>query len=419
MLAGFIFCALVGYYLLDSVAKLLNLRRLGHRVPDEFADVFDASRYQRAQEYARVNTWFELTVSTISLIALLLFWSFRGFEILDLWIRGFQFPPVLAGLFYFGALAVARELLSLPFEIHHTFVIEERYGFNRTKWSTFVVDHLKQWVISGVLLGGLLALVLSLFEKFGTSAWLIAWICVAAVSIFVTYLAPTMLLPLFFKFSPLPEGELRDRVTELCRQQKFPMRELLVIDGSRRSSKANAFFTGFGANKRIALYDTLIQNHTVPELVAVLAHEIAHYKKRHIVQHFLFAQLNLFLLFGAASLCVSRPELLEAFGVSHPSYYVGLALFFILVQPAAVLIGVLSNSWSRRHEFEADHFAAESLQDPDPLITALKKLSRDSLSNLSPHPLLVGLHYSHPPVSERIAALRRFFSDVAAQRARG
>lgn len=407
MLGGFIFCALVGYYLLDSIAKLLNLRRLGRRLPDEFADVYDESRYLRAQAYARVNTWFELTVSTLSLIALLLFWYFRGFEILDLWVRRFQFPPVVTGLCYFGALGVARELLSLPFEIYHTFVIEERYGFNRMTWPTFLIDHLKQWVISGVLLAGVLALVLWLFETFGTNAWLIAWICVAAVTIFVTYLAPTILLPLFFKFSPVPEGELRDRVTELCRQQNFPIRDLMVIDGSRRSAKANAFFTGFGANKRIALYDTLIQNHTLPELVAVLAHEIGHYKKRHIVQHFLFAQLNLFLLFGAASLCVSRPELFGAFGVSHPSYYVGLALFFILVQPAAVLIGVFSNFWSRRHEFEADRFAAESLHNPNPLITALKKLSRDSLSNLTPHPLLVGLHYSHPPVSERIAALRR------------
>jgi STE24 endopeptidase len=416
MVGGFIFCALVGYYLLDSVAKLLNLRKLSTSVPAEFADVYDDSRYRRAQEYARVNTWFELAVSTVSLIALLLFWYFRGFEIVDQWIRGFRLPSVIAGLCFFGVLCVARELLSLPFEIYHTFVIEERYGFNRTTWTTFGIDHLKQWIVSGVLLGGLLTLVLALFERFGTGAWLIAWICVAVISVFLTYLAPTILLPLFFKFSPVPEGELRDAVTDLCRQQRFSMRDLLVIDGSRRSSKANAFFTGFGANKRIALYDTLIQNHTVPELVAVLAHEIGHYKKRHIVQHFLFAQLNLFLLFGAASLCVSRPELFAAFGVSNPSYYVGLALFFILVQPVTVLIGVFSNFWSRRHEFEADHFAAESLRDPNPLIEALKKLSRDSLSNLTPHPLLVGLHYSHPPVLERIAALRKWAVPAASAR---
>jgi len=294
----------------------------------------------------------------------------------------------------------------LPFEIYHTFVIEHRYGFNRTNVATFIVDRLKEWLIAGLLLGGLTFIILTLFENFGLRAWIVGWICSAAISIILIYVAPTVILPLFFKLSPVPDGPLRDQVIELSLRERFPIRELLVIDGSRRSSKANDFFTGFGSNKRIALYDTLINNHTVPELLAVLAHEIGHFKKHHIVRHLIIGQLNLLLVFLGASFCISRPELFETFGVSVHSYYVGFALYLILIRPFAVLFGVLVNYWSRRDEFEADRFAAETLGDPNPLIQALKRLSKDSLSNLTPHPLLVSLHFTHPPVLARVQALR-------------
>ena len=406
MIRGFVLCALIGYYLLDTLAKLLNLRSLKTQVPSEFSDVYDENRYRRSQEYTRTNTWYELVASTTTLASLLAFWFAGGFEGLDQLIRGLRLPNIFAGLFYLGALCVARELLMLPFTIYHTFAIEQRYGFNRTTASTFIVDRLKEWCISGLVLGGFVLIVLTLFESFGLRAWMIAWICTAAISVLLIYLAPRIILPLFFKFSPVPAGNLREQVTEFCFRQQFPVRELLVIDGSRRSSKANAFFAGFGSNKRIALYDTLINNHTVPELLAVLAHEIGHFKKHHIVQHFLFGQLNLLLLFLGASFFISRPELFEAFGVTTPSYYVGLALYGILIRPLAVLLGILANFWSRKHEFEADRFAAEALGDPSPLIGALKRLSKDSLSNLTPHPLLVGLHFTHPPVLARVIALR-------------
>jgi STE24 endopeptidase len=249
-------------------------------------------------------------------------------------------------------------------------------------------------------------MVLSLFEAFGDSAWIIGWICTATVSLILIYVAPTVILPLFFKLSPVPPGPLRDQVTAFFTREQFPIRELLVIDGSRRSSKANAFFTGFGSNKRIALYDTLINSHTVPELLAVLAHEVGHYKKHHIGRHLIVGQCSLFLLFLGASFCISRPELFQAFDVSSRSYYVGLVLYLILIRPLGVLLGIVMNYWSRKDEFEADRFAAEALGDPNPLIQALKRLSKDSLSNLTPHPLLVGLHFTHPPVLARVLALR-------------
>jgi STE24 endopeptidase len=406
MIGRFIFSTLVGYYLLDSLAKLLNLRSLQMQVPNEFLDVYDANRYRRSQEYTRLNTWFELLVSTIELATLLIFWFLGGFESLDQWIRGFHLAPVLNGLLYLGLLSAGREALTLPFTIYHTFVIEQRYGFNRTTVGTFIADRLKEWLISGILMAGFAFLVLTLFETFGLRAWMAGWICTAAISVLLIYIAPTVLLPLFFKLSPVPDGPLRDQVTAFTLGQRFPIRELLVIDGSRRSSKANAFFTGFGSNKRIALYDTLISSHTVPELLAVLAHEIGHYKKHHIIRHLFLGQFSLFLLFLGASLCISRPELFAAFGVSTPSYYVGLALYMILIRPLAVLLGIVMNYWSRRDEFEADRFAAETLGDSNPLIQALKRLSKDSLSNLTPHPLLVSLHFTHPPLLARVRALR-------------
>jgi STE24 endopeptidase len=407
MIGSFVLSTLVGYYLLDSLAKLLNLRCLQRQVPNEFLDVYDADRYRRSQEYTKANTWFELIVATVDLAVLLAFWFLGGFEALDHFVRGFRFLPVWNGLLYLGILAAAREVLMIPFAIYHTFVLEQRFGFNRTTIATFTADRFKEWLLSGLLMGGFVIIILSLFETFGPRAWAIAWLCTAAISIILVYLAPTVILPLFFKLSPVPDGPLREQVKEFSLRQRFPIRELLVIDGSRRSSKANAFFTGFGANKRIALFDTLLTSHTVPELLAVLAHEIGHYKKHHIIRHLIIGQAHLFLLFLGASLCISRPELFATFGVTTSSYYVGLVLYFILIRPLAVLLGIGMNYWSRRDEFAADRFAAESMGDPNPLIQALKRLSKDSLSNLTPHPLLVSLHFTHPPVLARVLELKK------------
>jgi STE24 endopeptidase len=407
MVAAFILSGLIGYYLLDSVAKILNIKNLQDEVPSEFVGIYESSRYRQSQDYLRVKTRFELISATFDLGCLLLFWGFGGFERLDVWLKTLHQGPVITGLLYLGILAAARELLELPFEAYATFVIEQQFGFNRATLKTFVLDRLKGWALAGVLLVGFLTLVLNLLERFGPQIWPLAWLITAAVSILLVYLAPTFILPLFFKFSPVPAGPLRDGVLTYCQKQRFPLRDLLVIDGSRRSSKANAFFTGFGKNKRIALFDTLIENHTVPELIAVLAHEVGHFKRRHVIQHFVFAQINLCFVFVLASLCLSRPELYAAFGVTHPSYYIGFALFSLLIQPLAIILGVVVNSWSRRHEYQADRFAAESTGESGSLVLALKKLSKDSLSNLTPHPLLVGLHFSHPPVLERIRALQK------------
>ena len=407
MISFFVLSTLIGYYLLDSLAKILNLRCLKTRIPEEFKDVYDEYRYRRSQDYTEAKTRFELLHSTCSLTLLLSFWFLGGFEWLDRLARQIDVSQTIRGLIYLGMLGAAREIVALPFEAYHTYVIEQRFGFNRTELKTFVLDRLKEWLLSGILLSVFSFIVFGLFNSFGAKAWIVAWGCTAVLSLLLVYVAPTLILPFFFKFRPLPEGTLRSQVTALCVGQRFPVRELMVIDGSRRSSKANAFFTGFGSSKRIALYDTLVNNHPLPELLAVLAHEIGHFKRNHIAQHFIFGQLSLLLVFFAASLCVDRPEIFAAFGVTNLSIYVGLTLFLIVIKPAAILVGVAANYWSRLHEFEADRFAAEAMGDPDPLIQALKRLSKDSLSNLTPHPLLVALHSTHPSVLARVLALKK------------
>ncbi|MBW0001566.1 MAG: M48 family metallopeptidase [Verrucomicrobia bacterium] len=406
MIAFVLVSALVLYRLLDTTARVLNIRSLQTEVPAEFQSWYDPGRYRKSQAYTHANTVLNLVSSWAGLTVLLLFWFFGGFERLDAAVRSLHLGPVATGLCYFGLLAAAQEIFGLPFAIYHTFILEQRFGFNRTSVATFVQDKLKELLLSVIVFGLLAWAILSVFERFGPGAWIYAWLVTALSSLALMYFAPKLVLPLFFKMKPIAAGELRDSLTDLCRRQRFPVRDLYVIDGSRRSAKANAFFTGFGSNKRIALFDTLIANHTIPELSAVLAHEIGHAKRGHVWKHLVAAQISLFCFFWFASWFLTQPALFAAFGVSRPSYYVGLVLFTIFLQPLSILLGIASCYFSRRHEFEADRFAAQAIGDAEPLVSALKKLSKDNLANLTPHPLLVGLEFSHPPVLARIAALR-------------
>lgn len=406
MIAFVLVSALILYRLLDTTARVLNIQSLQTEVPDEFQSWYDPDCYRKSQAYTRANTVLNLVSSWSALTVLLFFWFFGGFERLDAAVRGWHLEPVASGLCYFGLLAVAQEIFNLPFTIYHTFILEQRFGFNRTSVATFVQDKLKELLLSVIVFGLLGWAILSVFERFGPGAWIYAWLVTALSSLALMYFAPKLVLPLFFKMKPIAAGELRDSLTDLCRRQRFPVRDLYVIDGSRRSAKANAFFTGFGSNKRIALFDTLIANQTIPELSAVLAHEIGHAKRGHVWKHLLAAQTSLFCFFWFASWFLTQPALFAAFGVSRPSYYVGFVLFTIFLNPLGILLGIASCYFSRRHEFEADRFAAGAIGDAEPLVSALKKLSKDNLANLTPHPLLVGLEFSHPPVLARIAALR-------------
>jgi len=399
--------ALLADYALNLAADLLNLRALRPELPPEFSDVYDAASYRRSQEYTRARTRFGIVTGTVELAVLLVFWALGGFGWLDGLVRGFGWGPVATGLAFIGVLVLAQLLIGLPFRYWSTFVIEERFGFNRATRATFWSDVAKGMALGAVLGGGLLAAVIAFFERFGPGAWVYCWIFLALALVALHFLLPTLILPLFNKFTPLDEGELRDRIVAYADSVGFPLAGLFVIDGSRRSTKANAFFTGFGRNKRVALYDTLIQKQSTGELLAVVAHEIGHYKKKHVVVGMLLSIAHVGLLFGLLSFFLREEQLFRAFGVAQPSTYAGLVFFALLYTPVELVLQLGMQAFSRRNEFEADRYAAATTGLWRELAQGLKRLSADSLSNLTPHPLYVALHHSHPPIALRIEALRR------------
>ena len=404
--AWIVLVALLGEFALSMLTSLLNIRAMGPTVPDEFRSVYDDETYARWQDYTRARTRFDLLHSACSLAVLLLFWQLGGFGWLDRVCRGVGLGPVPTGLLFVGALVVGSTALGLPFRIYSTFVIEARFGFNRTTARTFVFDLLKGLVLGSVLGGSLLALVLFFFGWAGPLAWLWCWGAATAFMLTAQFVAPTWIMPLFNTFSRLDSGELKDALLEYARATRFPLDGVFVIDGSRRSAKANAFFTGFGSRKRIALFDTLIEKQTTPELVAIVAHEVGHYKRRHILKGLTLSLAHTGALFWLLSLFLDRPSLFDAFAVSEPSVHAGLVFFGLLFTPIELVLSVLVHQFSRTYEYEADAFAADTTGSAEPLIASLKKLSADNLSNLTPHPMHVFLHHSHPPVLERITALR-------------
>ena len=419
--AVIIVVALLGEYALSVLSSTLNLRSLSPTVPPDFTDVLDADRYARSQEYTRSQTRFGLVLSSVSLIVVLMFWQLGGFDWLDQRLRGLGYGPIRTGLLYFGSLGLGSLLLRLPFRLYRTFVLEARYGFNRTTIATFVADFFKGIILAGVLGGIVMTGVLFFFQWAGPSAWLWCWVAATLFLLVVQFVAPTWLMPLFNKFTPLQEGSLRESIVSYAKSVAFPLRDIFVVDGSKRSSKANAFFTGFGGNKRIGLFDTLVENHSVPELVAVVAHEVGHYKKGHLLKNMVLQIGYLGGLFFVLSLVLERRVLFEAFSMTETSVYAGLVFFGLLFTPVELALSMYVNAVSRKNEFEADAFAATTTGHAEHLVAALKKLSADSLSNLTPHPLDVFLHHSHPPVLQRITALRppAIEGDLVSTRFRG
>jgi STE24 endopeptidase len=401
-----ILAALLLDYALNLVADLLNLKAIRRELPEEFQGVYDPEAYRKSQDYLRVKTRFGILTSTIGLIVLLAFWFFGGFNLLDQLVRSLGFGSILTGLAYIGLLILLRSLLSLPFRIYDIFVIEERFGFNKMTPTTFIADLVKGTLL-GLLLGGpLLAGILFFFQFAGEPAWLYAWMVFTLFAFFVQFIAPTWIMPIFNKFTPLEAGELKERILSYARSVDFPVEQIYVIDGSRRSTKANAFFSGFGRHKRIALFDTLIAKQTIPELVAILAHEIGHYKKKHILLGMAVSIAHAGLMFFLLSIFLYRPGLYEAFYMEQPSIYAGLVFFSLLFTPVESILSIFLQALSRRNEYEADRFAADTFEQPEAMVSALKKLAVDHLSNLTPHPLHMILNDSHPPILQRIRAIR-------------
>ena len=398
--------SLIGFYALDSVAAWLNLKSLSAALPEEFKGIYDETAYRRLVGYTRATSRFEFIDSTFNLCVLLLFWFLGGYRFLNGLAENAFAGQIPRGLFFMGALWIGHYLINLPFDLYETFVIEQEFGFNKTTPRTFFTDQIKSLLLGAFLGGGLLALVLAIFERGGTHVWFPAWIVTSALLLFFAYVAPAVILPMFNKFTPLEDGELKTAILDYGKAQNFPISGLFVMDGSRRSTKSNAFFTGLGRMKKISLFDTLIRNHTVDELVAVLAHEIGHYKLRHIPLHLAAAVANIGVFLFLASHFIHSPALFQAFGLETIPVYCGLAFFLIFYNPLSRLLSVVRGFQMRRHEFQADRFAAETTRHPQAMIDALKKLSKTNLSNLAPHPLYVTLYHSHPPVLQRIRAIQ-------------
>ncbi len=398
---------LVLRFVVDLVADLLNMNRISEDLPDEFTEWYDPEQYTKSQRYLRETTRFGILTDTLQISVTLVFILAGGFNGLDRLVRIADQGPIATGLFFMGALLAAGQLLGLPFSIYSTFVIEEQYGFNRTTRRTFILDLLKGVALSLVLGAPILALILWFFGTAGSAAWLLCWGAVTAIQIVLLFVAPYIIMPLFNKFSPLEEGDLRTTVETYAQEQAFTMRGVYTMDGSRRSAKSNAFFTGFGKSRRIVLFDTLIKAHPVPELLAIIAHEMGHYKKRHILKAIGRGIATMGLTFFLLSRCIENQHLFDAFSMQHFSIYASLVFFGFLYTPISMVLGFIEALISRRHEYEADAFAVETVGTSSALIDGLKRLTVENLGNLTPHPFKVWLNYSHPPILERIRAIRK------------
>jgi STE24 endopeptidase len=402
---------IVSFILLDLVinltADILNLRSVQTRLPNRLKGIYPADQYEKSQNYLRDHTRFGWVEHYFHLGVFLVFWFRGGFAWLDNWVRELGLTDITQGLLFIGVLLAARSLLGAPFDIYTTFVIEERYGFNQTTWKTFITDRIKGGGLA-ILLGlPLLAAILAFFQYAGANAWWCCWLAITGYILVMQYIAPTWIMPLFNRFDPLAEGQLRQSIMDYAQSIRFSLDNIFVMNGSKRSSKSNAFFTGFGRNRRIVLFDTLIEKHTVDELVAVVAHEMGHYKKKHIMKNLGIGVLQSGVMFYILSLFISYPGLFHAFYVEEVSVHAGLIFFGMLYAPMDRLSGLALGVLSRRYEFAADRFAVVTTGQAAAMVEALKKLSVHNLSNLHPHPFYVFLNYSHPPLLKRIEAIEK------------
>lgn len=394
-------------WIIETAADLLNLKNISDEIPQEFEGYFDAQKYKTSQDYLKTNTVFSLFYSSFFLILQIVFIVCGGFNFVDIFARSFGFNEILTGLIFAGLLMFAVEVLKIPFSAYSIFVIEEKFGFNKTTAKTFILDILKSWLIAGIIGVAVFSLMIWFFLHFGSLAWLYAFAAVTVFELLLTFVYPVLIMPLFNKYTPLEDGELKNSVENYARQENFKMKGLFKMDGSKRSTKTNAFFTGFGKFRRIVLFDTLIQKHSVSELTNILAHEMGHFKLGHIRKGLFFSLINAAFMFFLLSFFINSPFLFEAFFMQNISVYAGIIFFGFLYSPVSFIIEILSNIISRRHEYAADNYAVRTYKKPLDMINALKKLSVDNLSNLSPHKFKVFLEYSHPPILERISAIRR------------
>jgi len=392
-------------FLFSRFLEYLNAKNLSSELPETLKDIYDAEKYRQSIEYKKVNSRFELLTSSFSFVLVLLMFVFNGFAWVDAFARSFSSNPIIIALIFFGLLILVSDVLNTPFDIYDTFVIEQKFGFNKTTPKTYILDKLKGWLLGAILGGGMLALIIWFYTLTSEWFWLYAWIAVSSFSIFMAMFYSNLIVPLFNKQTPLEDGELRSGIQAFSEKAGFKLKNIFVIDGSKRSTKANAYFTGLGSKKRIVLFDTLINDLTQTEVVAVLAHEVGHYKKKHTLSGLIMGIAQTGIILYIFSLFAGSESLALALGASQSGFHLSLIAFGILYSPISTIVGMGMNVLSRKNEYQADQFAKEYF-DGNELISALKKLSVKNLSNLTPHPWYVFFHYSHPTLLQRMEKLK-------------
>ncbi len=391
-------------YVIEQILDYLNSTRRNSKLPEKLKGIYSEEKYAKSQKYNKINQRFGFLTSTFNLLLILGFLYFKGFAFVDNIARSISDNSIVISLLFFGIIMFASDIINIPFSIYQTFVIEDKFGFNKTTPKTFILDKIKGWVIAAIIGGGILSLIVWFYQLTADMFWIYTWLLISVFMIFMTMFYTSLIVPLFNKLKPLEDGELKKSIFNFCKKTDYTLDNIFIIDGSKRSTKANAYFSGLGKKKKIILFDTLLDKLTHNEITAVLAHEIGHYKKKHTLVSIILSILQTGITLYILSLLVGNPALSEALGAEQTGFHLGLVAFGLLYSPISTILGLGMNIFSRKNEYEADKFAGEYL-DPNSLIDALKKLSVNNLSNLTPHPLYVFFNYSHPPLLKRIEAL--------------
>lgn len=391
-------------YLVESLIKILNYRESKKALHPTLANLYSESEYRRSLEYSQANFSLSITNATYSIIIMVLALALGVFGTIDKYVREQVQSEILIALIFFAIIGLVSDVLDLPFDIYGTFVVEAKFGFNKTTPATFVLDKLKGYALAGLIGGGLLALIVFIYQETGGAFWILGWLLLSGFSLVMFMFGTTLILPLFNKLKPLEDGDLKEEILKYCAQEGYSIGRLFVMDASKRSSKANAFFAGLGKSKTIVLFDTLVEKLSTREIMAVLAHEIGHYKKKHTLYGFLLSIGQSLVIFAVLGWALRFPELSNALGSNIQSFHLSILAFFIIFSPLSFALDLITNGISRRNEYEADQFARQTY-DGEPLKSGLIKIATDSLANLSPHPLAVKIYATHPPLLQRLSAL--------------
>ena len=400
--------AIIIEYLFSSISSILDIKNITPTIPSDFKKAYDQEKYILSQDYLKARTRFGLFSSTFSLILIMIVIHSDIFGLLDQFVRGQSDSYILQGLLFIGIIYFFQDIVSLPFSIYHTFVIEERFGFNKTTLNLFIIDKIKGYAIFIVLGSIIITPILYFFHVYGDIGWLIAWSILTAFMIAVQPLFVHVIAPMFNKFTPLEEGELRSAIEKYTAKVNFPLARIDIMDGSKRSAHSNAYFTGFGKSRRIAIFDTLVEKHSTNEIVSVVAHEVGHYKLKHVLQGTILGIIETGIMLFAFNLIMNDISLFQVFGVSQLSVHAGIVFFSMLYAPVSMFTSIVTTAISRKNEYEADKYSYDTTNNREALVSMLIGLSANNLSHLTPHPLKVFLSYSHPPVVDRIKAVNQY-----------